>query len=220
MFLWEQSDMVINLTHHLYLQKFISQSHTSVTGCSLSLTVEHRQQPQGPWGVTRRWREEGGQVGTRQGTQALKHVRGMVSGTQMSSSSHLHPHRHNLPENTRHTSGRSKSMSSLWGGRGGWRFISLCCAVLSCSVVFDSLRPHWLLCLWDFPGKNTGVGSHSLLQRIFPAQGSNPDLLPCRQILYHLSHLQKNIGNRTLHVPTSEIKHLLPLFAKFVSSLF
>ena len=41
---------------------------------------------------------------------------------------------------------------------------------------------------WDSPGKNTGVGCHFLLQGIFPTQGSNPDLLHCRQILYHLSH--------------------------------
>ena len=34
----------------------------------------------------------------------------------------------------------------------------------------------------------TGVGRHSLLQRIFPAQGSNPDLPHCRQIFCHLSH--------------------------------
>ena len=38
------------------------------------------------------------------------------------------------------------------------------------------------------PGKNTGVGCHSLLQRIFPTQGSNPGLPHCRQILYCLSH--------------------------------
>ena len=39
----------------------------------------------------------------------------------------------------------------------------------------------------DSPGKNTGVGCHALLQGIFPNQGLNPDLLHCRQILYHLS---------------------------------
>ena len=38
------------------------------------------------------------------------------------------------------------------------------------------------------PGKNTGVGSHSLLQGIFPTQGSNLCLLHCRQILYRLSY--------------------------------
>ena len=41
---------------------------------------------------------------------------------------------------------------------------------------------------WDSPGKDTGVGSHSLLQGIFPTEGSNLGLLHCRQILYHLSH--------------------------------
>ena len=39
-----------------------------------------------------------------------------------------------------------------------------------------------------FPGKNTGVGFHSLLQGFFPTQGLNPGLLHCMQILYHLSH--------------------------------
>ena len=39
-----------------------------------------------------------------------------------------------------------------------------------------------------FPGKNTGVGGHCLLQGFFLTQGSNPGLLYCRQILYHLSH--------------------------------
>ena len=39
-----------------------------------------------------------------------------------------------------------------------------------------------------FSGRNTGVGSVSLLQGIFPTQGSNPGLLYCRQILYQLNH--------------------------------
>ena len=37
---------------------------------------------------------------------------------------------------------------------------------------------------WDSPGKNTGVACHFLLQGIFPPQGSNPQLLHCRRILY------------------------------------
>ena len=41
---------------------------------------------------------------------------------------------------------------------------------------------------WNSPGENTGVGSLSLLQGIFPAQGSNPGLPHCRWILYQLSH--------------------------------
>ena len=40
----------------------------------------------------------------------------------------------------------------------------------------------------DSPGKNTGVGSRSLLQGIFPTQGLNPGLPYCRWILYQLSH--------------------------------
>ena len=40
----------------------------------------------------------------------------------------------------------------------------------------------------DSPLKYTGVGCHAFLQGIFPTQGSNPGLLHCRQILYHLSH--------------------------------
>ena len=35
-------------------------------------------------------------------------------------------------------------------------------------------NPLRLLCPWDSPGKNTGVGYHALLQGIFPTQGSNP----------------------------------------------
>ena len=65
---------------------------------------------------------------------------------------------------------------------------------VSRSVVSDCLQSHRLqptrlLCPWNSPGKNTGAGCHSLLQGIFPTQGSNPDLLNCAQILYHLSHL-------------------------------
>ena len=47
------------------------------------------------------------------------------------------------------------------------------------SVVSNSLRPHGpqptrLLCPWDFPGKNTGVGCQTLLHGIFPTRWSNP----------------------------------------------
>ena len=61
---------------------------------------------------------------------------------------------------------------------------------VSCSVVSDSLRPHGLkpvrlLRPWNSPDNNTGVGSLSLLQRIFATQGSNPGLLHCGRILYN-----------------------------------
>ena len=52
----------------------------------------------------------------------------------------------------------------------------------------NSLQPHELYSSWNSLGQNTGVGSLSLLQGIFPTQGSNPGLLHCRQILYQLSH--------------------------------
>ena len=54
--------------------------------------------------------------------------------------------------------------------------------------MFDSLRPHGLYSPWNSPGHNTGVGSLSLLQWIFPTQGLNPALPYCRRILYQLSH--------------------------------
>ena len=57
----------------------------------------------------------------------------------------------------------------------------------SCSVVSNSLRPHGLS-PWNSPGQKTWVGSLSLLQGIFPTQGSNPGLLHHRQILYQLSY--------------------------------
>ena len=65
--------------------------------------------------------------------------------------------------------------------------LNVCC-VLSRSVTSDSLRPRGLqptrlLCLWDSPGKNTGVGCHALLQGIFPTQGLNSGLLHCHPLL-------------------------------------
>ena len=57
----------------------------------------------------------------------------------------------------------------------------------SLSAVFDSMRPHGLYSPWNSPGQNTGVGNPSLLQGIFPTQGSNPDLPHCRWILHQLS---------------------------------
>ena len=52
----------------------------------------------------------------------------------------------------------------------------LCCAQLLSSIqLFQThgLQPTRFLCSWDFPGKNTGVCCHFLLQGIFLTQGSN-----------------------------------------------
>ena len=57
------------------------------------------------------------------------------------------------------------------------------CICESGSVMSNSLQPHGLYSPWSSPGQNTEVGSHSLLQGIFPTQGWNPGLPHCRQIL-------------------------------------
>ena len=60
----------------------------------------------------------------------------------------------------------------------------------SCSVVSDSLWP--LYRSWNSLSQNMGAGSLSLLQGIFPTQGSNPGLLHYRWILCQLSYQGKN----------------------------
>ena len=69
---------------------------------------------------------------------------------------------------------------------------------VSRSIVPDSLRLHGLqpvrlLCPGDFPGKDTGMGCHFLLQGIFLTQGSNLGLLYSRQILYRLSYQGRSL---------------------------
>ena len=56
---------------------------------------------------------------------------------------------------------------------------------LSCVWLF--VNP-WTILPWNSPGPNTGVGTLSLLQGIFPTQELNRDLLNCRWILYQLSY--------------------------------
>ena len=84
----------------------------------------------------------------------------------------------------------------------------------------NSLQPHGqqptrLLCSWDFPGKNTGLGSHFLLQGLFLTQGSNSWLLPhilhCRQILYHWATREAleslTTGSAVVRARTSQLQH-------------
>ena len=72
------------------------------------------------------------------------------------------------------------------------------------NVIFQSLShvqlfetlwtvAHRLLCLWDFPGKNTGVGCHFLLQGIFLTQRLNLCLLHWQADSLPLSHLRSPI---------------------------
>ena len=109
--------------------------------------------------------------------------------------------------NSEHCSTRGESQGSKYMSL--WLVIALSCFVgcgsffqqqahrvkssVSRSVMSDSWRPHGLeparlLCPWNSPGKDNRVGCHSLLQGIFPTQGSNPSLLHCRRILHQLSH--------------------------------
>ena len=76
----------------------------------------------------------------------------------------------------------------------------------------DSLPTLWtiwptrLLCPWDSPGENTGVGCHSLLQEIFPTQGLNPHLL-CL--------LNWQVSSLPLKPPGKPLKMLLLLLSRF-----
>ena len=100
----------------------------------------------------------------------------------------------------------------------------MCVRVHGHSLASDSLWPHGLqptrlLCPWNSPGKNTGVSSHSLLQGIFPTQGSNLWLL-------HLLHcqadslplFQKNKNKDTYHLLSTYIS-LFPFFPKSYATL-
>ena len=83
-------------------------------------------------------------------------------------------------------------------------FSTLCCWCFSRSVVSDSLRPHGLqptrlLCPWDFPGKNTGVGCPFLFQGIFLTQGSNSYI--GRWILYLWATREEVLSNQAQNRP-------------------
>ena len=85
------------------------------------------------------------------------------------------------------SSGRVNLHLSAWGSCVGALQskkvgkANICCLVArSHSPLFQppGLQPARLLCPWDAPHKETGVGCHVPLQGIFPTQGSNPHLLP------------------------------------------
>ena len=73
----------------------------------------------------------------------------------------------------------------------------------------NSLGPHGLHRPWNSPDQNTGLGCCSLLQGIFPTQGSNPGLPHCRQILYQLSH------KGSPFICYHSVTHQAPLFMEF-----
>ena len=71
-------------------------------------------------------------------------------------------------------------------------FLTLC-DPMACSPPASSVHG-------DSPGKNTGMGCHALLQRIFATQGSNRGLPHCRQILHHLSHQGSPSGRLHIYI--------------------
>ena len=86
-----------------------------------------------------------------------------------------------------------------------------------CSAMSDSFTTPWtvaarLLCPWDFPGKNTGVGCHFLLQGIFPTQGSSQSLLHWQADSLPLSH------QGALHRVSTSIKQMEILSHKIKNS--
>ena len=91
--------------------------------------------------------------------------------------------------------------------------VCACVCVHTCishSVMSDSswhhgLEPTRLLCPWDSPGKNTGMGCHFPLQGIFPTQGLNLGLWHCRQTLYRLSHQQMTFLSTSTAADTGDI---------------
>ena len=71
--------------------------------------------------------------------------------------------------------------------------------LFSCEVMSDSFVTPWtvrLLCPWDSPDKNTGVGCHFLLQGIFPTQGSNSSSPTLQVVSLPLSHE----GRKCIHL--------------------
>ena len=72
----------------------------------------------------------------------------------------------------------------------------------SCLTLCDPMDciPTRCLCPWNTPGRNSGVGSHYLLQGIFLTQESDSGLLHCREILYCLSHREATESSTRMQV--------------------
>ena len=77
--------------------------------------------------------------------------------------------------------GRVFTVSATRGAQGSLH------SVRDAVAVSHGLQPTRLLCPWDSPGRNTGVGCH-VLQGNLPSPGIKPGLLHCRWILYQLNY--------------------------------
>ena len=91
--------------------------------------------------------------------------------------------------------------------------------LFSRSVMSNSVETPWtesarVLCPWDVPGKNTGVGCHFLLQGIFLTQGLNPRLLNWQADSLPLSHLGSQVSFRRGQINCMEMYWLISLHVK------
>ena len=99
----------------------------------------------------------------------------------------LDPHSIRMPQNAHHLAEQIQK-TGVWcpiGQVNDTKTIAQLCPIL-CDPIHCS--PPGSSVHGDSPGKNTGVGYHTVLQGIIPTQGWNPGLLHCRWILYCLSH--------------------------------
>ena len=89
------------------------------------------------------------------------------------------------PSRVYHARKNTDDFNRCFGG-----LIQCCCCSItkSCLTLCDCMDCSQSGCPWDFPGKNTGVGCHSLLQGIFLDQGLNPHLLHWQAGSLSLSH--------------------------------
>ena len=107
---------------------------------------------------------------------------------------------HNRVEFSIHTKGsveNAESVCPIMGFSPGVLISLVCCCLVakSCPTLWEPLTARTLgkltarlLCTWDFPGKDTGVGCHFLLQGIFLTQGLNLCLLHCQADSLLMSH--------------------------------
>ena len=80
------------------------------------------------------------------------------------------------------------SASILTGHPSGAMLFFSLSVMSNSSATPKDCSPTWFLCPWDFPGKNTEIGCHFLLQGIFPTQGLNTPLLHWQVDSLLLSH--------------------------------
>ena len=96
---------------------------------------------------------------------------------------------------------------------------TLCLVTQSCRTLCDPMdySPSSSV-RGNSPGRNTGVGCHTLLQGIFPTQGSNPGLLHCRWILYCLSH--QGSPCMYVHIMYYNTYNNMPILHKIIKILY